>query len=78
MLNKLQSGNNLGFKWQSSTSDHNGHNVFVVFDSSGTYTMEVSARSTGHAIDKFVLFKENISKSQATNDNNPPSEIRCN
>ena len=60
-----RSGNNLDFKWQSSTFDNNGHEVFVVFDSPGTYLMEVSARSSGHAIDKFVLFKDTLTQEEA-------------
>ena len=51
-----RSGNDLDFKWQSTTYDNNGHNVFVVFNNPGTYLMEISARSSGHGIDKFALF----------------------
>ena len=74
-----RSGNNLGFKWQSSTSDNDGHNIFVTFNSPGVYTMEVSARSSGHAIDRFVLFDEDdYSPNQATSESNPVSEVNCN
>ncbi len=73
-----RSGSDLSFKWQSSTFDNNGHDVFVTFDSPGVYTMEISARSSGHAIDKFVLFKDSISKSDATGEGNTFSEISCN
>ena len=61
-----RSGNNLDFKWQSSTFDNNGHEVFVVFENAGIYLMEVSARSSGHAIDKFVLFKDSLTQEEAT------------
>ena len=60
-----RSGNDLDFKWQSSTFDNNAHNVFVDFDTQGTYIMEVSARSSGHGIDKFVLFNDSVLKSDA-------------
>lgn len=74
-----RSGNNLGFKWQSSTSDNDGHNIFVTFNSPGVYTMEVSARSSGHAIDRFVLFDEDdYSPNQATSASNPVSTVNCN
>lgn len=61
-----RSGNNLDFKWQASTFDNNGHNIFVVFENAGTYVMEVSARSSGHGIDKFVLFNDSVTVADAT------------
>ncbi|WP_289060113.1 hypothetical protein [uncultured Zobellia sp.] len=73
-----RSGSDLDFKWQSSTFDNNGHNVYVVFEEAGIYTMEVSARSSGHGIDRFVLFNDSISQSDAISDDKNLSEIRCN
>ncbi len=72
-----RSGNDLGFKWQSSTSDNDGHGVYVKFDSSGIYTMEISARSSGHAIDRFVLFNDAYTQNQATAPDNVLNEISC-
>lgn len=73
-----RSGSDLGFKWQAWTNDHNGHAIFVTFDQPGTYTMEVSARSSGHAIDQFVLFLEgSVSASEATDPARAFSEIGC-
>lgn len=60
-----RSENDLDFKWQSSTFDNDGHDIFVVFDNPGTYLMEVSARSSGHGIDKFVLFNDSMTKADA-------------
>lgn len=60
-----RSGNNLDFKWQSATFDNNAHDIFVQFDEPGTYVMEVSARSSGHGIDKFVLFSDAMTKADA-------------
>ncbi|MEL6148423.1 MAG: hypothetical protein AAFV33_02910 [Chloroflexota bacterium] len=49
--------NGLGsWTWDSNTSDFDAHQVYVQFDSPGVYTMQVSARSNGHAIDRMVLF----------------------
>ncbi|WP_055392973.1 PKD domain-containing protein [Flagellimonas eckloniae] len=45
-------------KWQAVTSDGNGHRLYVWFVNAGTYTMEVSERSLGHAIDRIVLYKK--------------------
>ncbi len=60
-----RSGTDLDFKWQASTCDNNAHDVFVVFDNSGTYLMEISARSSGHGIDKFLLFNSTVNKADA-------------
>ena len=73
-----RSGNNLDFKWQSSTFDNNPHDIFIVFDNPGMYTMEISARSSGHGIDKFVLFNENLTQEEAIADSNTISKISCN
>ena len=72
-----RSGNDLDFKWQSSTFDKNAHDIFVVFDSPGIYTMEVSARSSGHGIDKFALFNDAFTKAEAIADSNAISKITC-
>ena len=45
------------YDWQARTSDDDAHNIYVWFVNVGTYTMEVSERSAGHAIDKMVLYK---------------------
>lgn len=73
-----RSGNDLDFKWQSSTFDNNAHDVFIVFENPGMYTMEISARSSGNGIDKFALFNEAFTKSEAIADSNIRSEITCN
>ncbi len=73
-----RSGNDLSFKWQASTSDHDAHDIYVTFEDAGTYTMEISARSSGHAIDRFVLFTDTYSLNDATDENNASSEISCN
>ncbi len=73
-----RSGSNLDFKWQASTFDNNGHDVFVVFENPGTYLMEVSARSSGHGIDKFVLFNTSRTKAEAIADSNELSKVTCN
>lgn len=66
------------WKWQSSTSDNDGHDIFVVFDDSGIYTMEVSIRSSYHALDRFVLFSENVNQADATDSETVASKIECN
>ncbi len=72
-----RSGGDLSFKWQAATFDNNPHQIFVTFNSPGEYTMEISARSSGHAIDKFVLFQDSYSFSEATSEEVTFSEITC-
>ncbi len=74
----FRSGSNLDFRWQSSTSDNDAHNVFVSFDNPGDYTMEISARSSGHGIDRFILFQEaSFTMQEAISDTNTLSAITC-
>ncbi len=72
-----RSGNPLDFKWQSRTSDNDAHDVFVQFNTAGTYTMEVSGRSKGHAIDKFILFERDVFIESEATDFETFSEISC-
>lgn len=73
-----RSGNDLSFKWQARTSDNDAHDIYVEFETTGVYTMEVSGRSSGHGIDRFVLFQEAVySKNEATSVTDF-SEIDCN
>lgn len=60
-----RSGNDNAFKWQASTSDNDAHDVFVTFSSPGVFLLEVSARSDFHAIDRMLLFQEDINKNDA-------------
>lgn len=60
-----RSGNDNAFKWQALTSDHDGHDIFVTFSNAGVYLMEISARSDYHAIDRLLLFEENINSNDA-------------
>ena len=61
-----RSGNDLDFKWQARTSDRDPHDIYVEFAQAKRYTMEISARSKAHGIDKFVLFLSSIDQSTAT------------
>ena len=50
-------GNPEQYDWQARTSDNNSHFIYVWFVNPGTYTMEISERSLGHAIDRVALYK---------------------
>ncbi len=41
--------------WSTQTSDNDAHQIYVVFDTAGVYTMEISGRSKDHLIDRIVL-----------------------
>lgn len=73
-----RSGNDLNFKWQTRTFDNDPHAIFVVFEKPGIYTMEVSVRSSGHGIDRFVLFNAANTQEVAVSDENSLSEVTCN
>ena len=61
-----RSGNDNAFVWQARTSDNDAHDIFVTFSDEGIYTMEVSARSSFHGIDRFILFqKDTFTRKQA-------------
>ncbi len=60
------------YNWQARTSDNDNHDIYVWFVNPGTYTMEISERSLGHAIDRIALYKVdtygyNYSTSNLTN-----------
>ena len=49
--------NTINWNWTANTSDRDPHQIYVEFDSPGVYTMEISARSRHHLIDRIVLSK---------------------
>ena len=49
--------------------NHKKSDIAVVFDSPGTYTMEVAGRSHGHQLDRIVLYHESIDRSKAISGN---------
>lgn len=55
---KVYSSGALDWKWSTRTSDNDAHDIFVTFNRPGVYTMEISARSQHHFIDRIVLHRE--------------------
>lgn len=43
------------WRWATRTSDNEGYNIFVRFDSPGIYELMLSARSSFHIIDRIVM-----------------------
>ncbi|WP_100613049.1 T9SS type A sorting domain-containing protein [Confluentibacter lentus] len=58
---KVYSNGTTNWTWSTLVSDNDGHEVFVRFDSPGIYTMEISARSEFHLLDRIVLSKSTVS-----------------
>ncbi len=58
--------NTINWSWSTQTSDFDPHAIYAVFNSAGTYTIQISGRSNGHFVDRMVLYKESsYSASQA-------------
>ena len=60
--------------WGAFTSDNDPHDIYAEFNTPGDYTIEISGRSTGHAIDRFVLVHSTATLSTAQDLNAPASE----
>ncbi|WP_139955953.1 hypothetical protein [Flavicella sediminum] len=56
------------WKWQASTSDNDGHAIYLEIKDPGVYTMRIAARSSNHAIDKFVLHLTSIAAPTGANE----------
>ncbi|UJH67036.1 PKD domain-containing protein [Allomuricauda sp. SCSIO 65647] len=67
------SGGSEEYTWQSFTGDGQSYAIFVWFVNSGTYTMEISERSAGHAIDRVALYRVTNSYTDAQLDAAPES-----
>ncbi len=73
---KVYCSGTTSWTWSCRTSDSDAHEIYATFSKAGVYTVQISARSNGHAVDRFVLFKDsNYSVSQATN--KALNETRC-
>lgn len=68
--------------WGGRTSDNDGHDIFATFDTAGDYTIEISGRSSGFAIDRMVLYwvsgDSSITGNEATDDAQAESSVVCN
>ena len=58
---KVYSSGTTNWTWSTRTSDNDPHDIYVEFDSPGIYTMEISARSQFHFIDRIVLSQASVS-----------------
>ncbi len=54
---KVYSHGTTDWTWTAKTSDHDPHEIFARFDEAGTYTVQVSARSSYHFLNRFVMYQ---------------------
>lgn len=65
---KVYCSGTTAWTWSCRTSDNDPHEIYATFDTAGFYTIQISARSKNHAIDRFVLFNDSLyTIEQATN-----------
>ncbi|GAA4278327.1 Ig-like domain-containing protein [Aquimarina mytili] len=57
---KVYSTGTTNWTWTTKTSDNDPHDIYVEFDTPGTYTMLISGRSKHHVLDRVTLNKSNI------------------
>ena len=69
--------NNLNWQWFAGTSDNGpATEIFATFNTPGTYTLEISARSKDHFIDKIVMY-DNVNTNEFTALNTALAETEC-
>lgn len=75
-LKVYRTGSNLrAWNWVTGTSDNDRHEVFATFNTPGVYTVTISGRSNGHAIDRFVMhLSENTPPTNDISNNNATDE----
>ena len=65
---KVYSNGTINWTWRTSTNDNDPHAIFARFDKAGIYTIQISARSAHHFLDRFVMYDmSKYSESDATN-----------
>lgn len=57
---KVYSSHTTDWTWSTLTSDNDPHLIYAKFDTAGIYTAQISARSSHHLINRFVLYKEDV------------------
>ena len=73
---KVYCSGTTAWTWSCRTSDSDAHEIYATFNKAGAYTVQISARSKGHAVDRFVLFQDSkYTVAQATN--KALAETRC-
>ena len=56
--------------WNAKTGDGERYEAYANFEKGGTYRVQISARSHGFAIDRFVLYRTSLWTEQAARKTN--------
>lgn len=62
---KVYSSGATTWKWSAKTSDNDAHNIYIEVDKASVYTLELSARSDHHLIDRIVIHDESVAAKDA-------------
>tara|TARA_R110002124_G_scaffold287193_1_gene471104 strand:- start:2703 stop:3365 length:663 start_codon:yes stop_codon:yes gene_type:complete len=74
---KIYSNGTTDWTWRTKTSDNDPHEIYVCFEKKGVYSIEVSARSANHFLDRIVLYDpEKHTEKKVTNLSLPENERR--
>lgn len=71
-----QNTSDQGWKWDARTVDFDPHAIFVNINEPGTYSVELSGRSTLFKIDRLVLYHSSITFTTATRADNEASDCK--
>lgn len=71
--------NHADWGWSTKTSDNDPHDIYVEFATPGVYTMELSARSFNHLIDRIVMYQSSVADPlNLSNADTPCTEVADN
>ena len=62
---KVYSSGATDWKWSTNTSDSDAHQIYLEVNKAGVYTLEISARSDFHLIDRIVIHDESVAAKDA-------------
>lgn len=71
---KIYLSGSTNWTWSTRTSDNDAHDIFVVFNTPGIYSMEISGRSQYHLIDRITLSNNTNNPLDLGNSETPCSE----
>ena len=72
---KVYSNGTTNWTWRAKTSDNDPHEIYARFDTAGTYSIQVSARSSYHFLNRFVMYQaDRYTEVEITDLALPPSE----
>jgi hypothetical protein len=72
---KAYSHGTTDWTWRAKTSDKDPHEIYARFDNAGTYSIQISARSSYHFLHRFVMYQpDQYTEVEITDLALPPNE----